>query len=125
MASTTHDAVKWAQIAAQAAAMPGLRKNLKVSKPSMDASFHTPPNAEIQPNTLPTVTTTSQVGASGHCLLAQRSRKNSAKQMTATTRPMPMRSGAFFIGEVVESEVDDASHVGDVASAAVVGGHAA
>ena len=34
---------------AKAVAMAGLRKNLRVSNPSMGASFHAPPSAQIQP----------------------------------------------------------------------------
>ncbi len=39
--------------------MPGLRKNLNQSKPSMGASFHAPPTAENQPPALPAAASAS------------------------------------------------------------------
>src|SRR5688500_7010581 len=54
--------VKHASKSAKNAAILGLRKNLKVSNPSIGASFHAPPNAEIQPPIPPMATITSHVG---------------------------------------------------------------
>src|SRR5207237_7606356 len=45
-------------------AMNGLRKNLKVSNPSLGASFHAPPNALNHPPALAS-SSTSHFGASG------------------------------------------------------------
>ena len=49
IAIAVHEAVNSETTNAQLAATAGLRKNLNVSKPSIGASFHAPPNAEIQP----------------------------------------------------------------------------
>ena len=72
---------------------------MKVSKPSIGASFHAPPNAEIQPKKLPTVTTTSHVGqlAPKRCSSA-RMAKNTPTQAIATTRPIAIGLRASFIG---------------------------
>jgi len=72
---------------------------LKVSKPSIGASFQAPPNAEIHPNRLPIVTMTSARGQvwpkrSSSARIAM----NTAAQPSATQTPIVIRLRASFIG---------------------------
>ena len=100
IAIAVHDGLKCETTNAQLAATAGLRKNLNVSKPSIGASFHAPPNAEIQPKKLPTVTTTSQRGqrATGAVLeRADREEHADARDARRST-PIVIRFFASFIG---------------------------
>src|ERR1043165_3206358 len=99
MAMMGHEGVKRETMKAQVAATAGLRKNLKVSKPSTGASFQAPPKAEIQPKKLPTVRTVSQRGqvAPQRSSRARMATKTPTHAM-ATRMPMVMRLRASFIG---------------------------
>ena len=100
IAIAVHEDVNSETTNAQLAATAGLRKNLKVSKPSIGASFQAPPNAEIQPKKLPTVITTSQRGqlAADARPRARGSRRTRRSRRAATTTPIVMRFRASFIG---------------------------